>query len=123
MPCPYKITMNDSQIARAIHEWQIHYPDPIAFEAGDRLTLGQRDDQWPGWVWCTNTEGKSGWVPEAYVDTMTGVAKRSYTARELALAVGDLLSLHYEEAGWYWATNQSGQSGWAPASHLDSPEK
>lgn len=116
---PYKLTMTNSVTARAIREWQIHYPDPIAFEAGDPVTLGQRDDQWPGWVWCTHSNGKSGWVPEAYIDTKAGIARRSYTARELPLTIGDTLTLQYEEAGWYWATNQSGQSGWAPASHLE----
>lgn len=115
--------MINSRTARAIQVWQTQYPDPIAFEAGDKLTLGQRDDQWVGWVWCTHPNGKSGWVPEAYVDTTTGIARRTYTARELALAIGDTLTLHEEEAGWYWATNQHGQSGWAPASHLDSLTK
>ena len=43
----------------AIKSWQVHYSDPIRGTAGDRLTLGRRDDEFPGWVWATAADGRS----------------------------------------------------------------
>jgi hypothetical protein len=41
-----------------------------------------------------------------------------YTTAELPVRVGEMLTLHYEESGWYWATNAAGQSGWVPQTSL-----
>lgn len=40
--------------------------------AGEELVVNGKEDAWNGnvnwiWVWCSNAEGKSGWVPEEYV--------------------------------------------------------
>jgi uncharacterized protein YgiM (DUF1202 family) len=107
--------------ARAVKDWEVMYSDPIAVRAGDEVTLGKRDTEWPGWVWCTNEAGKGGWVPERIVEAgrERGRILAGYSAVELAVRIGDALSLHGEESGWYWATNEAGQSGWVPASHIE----
>jgi len=107
--------------ARAIKDWKVVYSDPIAVNTGDLVVLGQRDTEWPGWVWCTTDAGRSGWVPERLVEAggERGRMLAGYSAVELAMHAGDRLSLHREESGWYWATNEAGQSGWVPASHVE----
>ncbi len=107
--------------ARVIQEWQVLYPDPIVLKAGEEVKLGQLDTEWPGWVWCVSEAGKGGWVPEKIIESHDerGRALADYTAAELAVGVGEELTLHNEESGWYWATNEAGQSGWVPASHVE----
>lgn len=35
------------------------------------------------------------------------------------MEVGDELTLEAEAAGWYWAMDRAGRTGWAPATHLE----
>jgi hypothetical protein len=118
MPAIFK----PGSVGRVTKAWHAIYPDPITFRAGDELALGVRDAEWPGWIWCTNHAGKSGWVPESYLEGHGGErgwAARDYTATELEAQVGERLTLHQIESGWFWATNRAGQSGWFPANHLE----
>ena len=100
----------------AIKPWQVHYPDPIRGAAGDRLTLGRRDDEFPGWVWATAADDRAGWVPESRlrVEGDSGYLIRDYTAAELPLEPGGVVSGELVESGWLWATDASGREGWAP---------
>ena len=82
--------------------------------AGETLRVGESDTEYDGWVWCIGQGGKSGWVPEAYIEQSgdVGVALRDYAATELLTIVG-------EESGWVWATNSRGGSGWVPAANVE----
>ena len=103
-------------IYRAVKSWQTQYPDPIRGAAGDRLALGRRDDEYPGWVWATAADGRDGWVPESWlrVDGDSGTLRRDYTAAELPLAAGDVVSGELIVSGWLWATAADGRTGWVP---------
>ncbi len=103
-------------IYRAIKSWAVHYPDPIRGRAGDTFALGRRDEEFPGWVWATAEDGREGWVPESRLRVAgdSGVLLRDYTAAELALEPGDVVSGDLVESGWLWATAADGRSGWAP---------
>jgi hypothetical protein len=93
------------------------YPDPIRFEKGDALTLGRRDDEYPGWIRVVIPSGNEGWAPESYIRIeapTSGVATRAYTARELNTEVGERLSYKSELNGWLWVENTKGESGWVP---------
>jgi ribonuclease PH len=105
----------------AVRPWQVHYSDPIRGAAGDHLTLGRRDDEFPGWVWATAADGREGWVPEAWlrVEGESGVLLRDYTAAELPLEPGDVVSGELVEGGWLWATAPDGREGWAPLNCLE----
>lgn len=105
----------------AIKPWQVHYPDPIRGAAGDRLILGRRDDEFPGWVWATADDGREGWVPESWlrVEGEKGVLLFDYNAAEMALAPGDMVRGDLVESGWLWATAADGQMGWAPLDCLE----
>jgi len=105
----------------AIQDYQAQYLDPIIVHAGDRLALGRRDAEFPGWVWCTDGRGKSGWVPERIIESHgeTGLALSDYSAIELSVRAGEQLALGELESGWYWAANQHGQSGWVPERNIE----
>ncbi len=105
-----------------IESYQAAFPEPFAIAKGERLILGKRDAEWPGWVWCTNQAGESRWVPEGYIDVSgtQGVALRDYESTELTVEEGEEVQLHYFESGWYWVTDRRGQSGWVPARHVQA---
>ncbi len=101
--------------------YQKAYADPIRMQAGEALSIGDKETEWPGWIWCTGRNGKSGWVPAKYVERQdhTGIALYDYDATELSVSAGQMLSLGQEESGWVWCTNQEGQSGWVPLECLE----
>jgi hypothetical protein len=106
---------------RAVKPWAVHYSDPITGAAGDRLALGRRDDEYPGWIWATAADGRAGWVPESWlrVEGESGVLLRDYTAAELPLEPGDVVRGETLESGWLWAANKAGEWGWVPVDHLE----
>ena len=100
------------------------YPNPIRFEAGDRLVLGERDDEYPGWIRVTTADGNEGWAPEQSVDSLSrteGLAIENYTARELNTVTGETLVCRRELNGWLWVENDRGESGWVPKKTTDAP--
>jgi hypothetical protein len=109
-----------SAVAHVTKEHQASYPDPLVVKSGDELTIGKKDTQWPAFVWCTNEQGISGWVPEKYLDRQgdRGIAQKDYSTAELTITVGEKVVLEREDSGWYWVTNQSDQSGWVPVENV-----
>lgn len=109
------------QAARVILDYRCAYPDPLAICTGEVLAVGECDTEWPGYVWCTNRAGKGGWVPASYLDRQgeLGVARCDYTARELTVSAGEILTVEKAESGWLWAVNPAGESGWVPAKHVE----
>ena len=106
---------------RVIADHQSTYPDPLVISAGEMLTVGDNDSQWPGFVWCTNQSGKGGWVPKAYLDrdNDTATARCDYSAVELTVTIGEQLALLKEEGGWAWCSTQDGRLGWVPLANLE----
>jgi uncharacterized membrane protein len=100
------------------------YPDPVRFRYGDRVTLGEGDPAFPGWVGVTDTGGRTGWAPESALerrDESSAIATEDYDATELDVGVGDAVAIHRELAGWYRVSTPDGRRGWIPASALDGP--
>lgn len=97
------------------------YPDPIRVAAGEQVVpdFDRRTDI-PGWVWCTDARGKSGWTPQAWLERRGDAwhVTRDFDAIELTVAAGEALTLHLELAGFYWSTTADGRSGWVPADQL-----
>jgi hypothetical protein len=108
-------------ICRVISAYQSTHPDPLVIKVGEELIAGKKDSKWSGWLWCTNQNGKSGWVPQKYVELKGDfcVARFDYDGTELSVDIGEELTMSYEESGWIWCTNQQGQYGWVPADHLE----
>ena len=98
------------------------YPNPISFAPGDRVALGRRDTEFPGWLWVVLRSGNAGWAPEVYLDVVSptqAIATCGYSARELDTRVGERLTLHAELAGWLWVENREGELGWIPRRTTD----
>lgn len=129
---PYRITTQTKELfmmmalpltslrAQVTTAYHMAYSDPLTLRMGERVTVVARDTEWPAYVWCTSATGKGGWVPVRYlaIDGATGRALREYSARELTVAVGELLSVLDEEGGWYWAENGCGERGWVPSENV-----
>jgi len=109
------------QLCRVISEYNSPYTDPVAIHAGEELTITAKETSWSGWVWCTNRDGKSRWVPDRCVERKgdSGVALYDYEATELSVSVGEELTMGEEESGWIWCTNQKGQRGWVPLDNVE----
>ena len=108
--------------AQVIQAWKVTYPDPLTLQAGEQVQTGERDAEWPGWIWCTNTQGREGWAPLSYLEMdaagLTARARQDYTAAELEVQPGERLVIQQVESGWGWVTNELGISGWVPLSHV-----
>ena len=93
----------------------------IQVSAGDSVTLGERDSDWPQFVWTTLAQGLGGWIPAALFDRDTGAATAlaDYDTRELATRIGESITVHYQQEGWWWAENANGESGWIPARAIE----
>ncbi|KQZ56429.1 MULTISPECIES: SH3 domain-containing protein [unclassified Lysobacter] len=107
--------------ARVVVGHRVPDRSPIRIERGQRVTLGDRDRDWPQFVWTVLAEGQGGWVPAALFDSEHGpaTALSDYDTRELAAAADEVLTLHYELAQWWWAENARGEQGWIPARALE----
>ena len=99
------------------------YPDPIAVTEGEQVAAGERDN--PGghegyWIWCTNGAGKSGWIPEQFLDIADGtaIALVDCDAIELTVAAGDRLMGGEPVNGWVWCVTEDDDAGWVPVDNL-----
>jgi hypothetical protein len=96
-------------------------PHPIRFGIGEILRWERRATEWEGWLWCTDSKGVSGWVPEKYVELIDSTncqTLRQYDATELAVKQGDSVNVQFAESGWVWCTTSDGREGWVPESHV-----
>jgi len=108
------------KIYRVIEDYNSDYTEPLVISKGEILTIGKKESEWPGWIWCTNKIGKSRWVPENYLEIhgKTCKAKQDYEATELSVKIGEKLVANNKEADWIWATNEKGKSGWVPLRYV-----
>lgn len=94
-----------------------NYPDPVRLRQGDRVTIGRRDPEHPGWVRVTDPAGRAGWAPEALLEHAgehEATATEDYDATELDVLPGDELVVHRHMAGWLWVSDRTGRRGWVP---------
>jgi hypothetical protein len=107
-------------LGRVIADYVPEAATPIAGRAGQRVVVDKtRKTDVAGWVWAVNAAGRGGWVPEAYLDWFGEEARLrfDYDAIELAIHVGERLTVHKAESGFYWATHEDGRQGGVPATH------
>ena len=94
---------------------------PLIASRSAMMTFERKPTEWQGWIWCTDDDGISAWVPEAWVD-IDGARcrmKRDYNSRELAVEKGEKVSVEMEESGWAWVRKGSGECGWIPMTCLE----
>lgn len=109
--------------ARVVRDYRTQYTYPIRFAAGEIVTLGARDSEWPAFIWTTTADGNAGWAPVDWLTPLGGgraEALRDYSAQELDVDVGDEIVPHHELGGWWWCERADRQCGWIPATHMES---
>jgi hypothetical protein len=110
------------QRVRVVRAHITSVPDPVRFVAGDVIGVGNHDQQWTSYVWCTDQAGHAGWAPDFYLE-MTGAheatALRAYDATELTVGPGELLDVLDEAGGWLLCRTGNGHEGWVPGDHVE----
>ena len=101
-----------------------HQPEtdtPLIATEGDRFHWQKKATLWEGWLWCTTQEGKSGWIPKAWLTCEGSEAYliRDYDATELSVYPGETVTGELEESGWVWVKNQENKQGWVPLNCLE----
>jgi hypothetical protein len=81
-------------VAKVAH--RIPARQPLRPAIGDRVEVGQRDTEWPEFVFVTAEQG-SGWVPARHLSTSSGTAVLTTSYDTTELHVGDLLEVLAED--------------------------
>lgn len=113
---------------KVIRIWRASTDKPVEVVPGAfvELDLSRRENHpdWQGWVWC-KAEDKEGWVPEQILEFQAGSSGAGarvtchYTARELSVDEGDVVTIIEMLNGWAWVENVSNQEqGWVPLQNL-----
>ena len=117
--------MSEQELPQRVRVIQSHVtsdPNPVRFRAGDTLGVGHHDQVWKRYVWATDQAGRSGWVPDEYVqiggDGHQATALRDYDSTELTVGRKEILDVLDEVGGWYLCRTQSGMSGWVPSTSI-----
>jgi len=116
------MSVKAGSLVQVVVAYSAPFPDPIRVKAGELVTIDpDKKTAITGWLWCTNRAGKSGWVPHAYLDRKgsTGRMSCDYDAIELTVRVGEILTVHKMESGFYWVSDRRGRRGWVPVSHVE----
>jgi len=116
------MSIRADSLVPVIMDYNAPFTDPIRVKAGEILTIDpSKQTDIPGWIWCSSCAGKSGWVPEAYVDRQgnNGIIRCDYNAIELTICTGDILTVHKMESTFYWVADHAGRQGWVSAAHVD----
>jgi uncharacterized protein YgiM (DUF1202 family) len=111
--------------ARIKLEHKVEYPNPIQVAAGERVSVGREDDEFPGWMWCQASDGRQGWIPVEllFQQGATAAVLQDYSAQELAVRPGDEVEVVDSRREWILVRNESGKQGWIPASCADLKER
>ena len=105
---------------RVVKPYATSYPTPIVVKQGECLIVGDKVSEFPGWLWCTDRQGRSGWVPKRYVQRSGNdtTMLNDYNATELTVETGEILTLCEEESGWLLCERSDGTVGWIPKDHV-----
>ncbi len=108
---------------RVIEPHVTNDPNPVRFRAGDTLGVGHHDQVFTAYVWATDQAGRSGWVPDSYLeiaaDGRTATARRDYDSTELTVGRKEVLEVLDEVGGWYLCRAGTGMSGWVPGTSVE----
>src|SRR5438552_1690007 len=83
-------------------EHRVEYADPLQVAAGEKLSVGREDDEFPGWKWCKAADGREGWVPIELLSNgaTEAVVLQDYSARELAVKPGEEVVVEDARHDW-----------------------
>ena len=95
----------------------------IRLEAGQEITSGPADREWPGWIWATDSDGRNGYVPLEYLEPLgedRWAALQEFDPTVLKIKRGDNITSRQHIHGWHWCENESAEQGWV-AGYLLKP--
>ena len=107
---------------RVIREYTPQYPNPLSVLAGESVSVGREDDEFPGWKWCRAASGLEGWVPVELLSDASATETAvlcDYSSRELAVQPGEEVTVEDSRHEWLLVRNTRGERGWIPASHAE----
>ena len=106
---------------RVVVAHEASFPYSMRVKAGDRISVGQEDEEMPGWLWCTDSDGVGAWVPDIYLERENGEGRMlvDYDSTEFTVDVGDELEYLKEANGWIWCADSEGALGWVPADKVE----
>lgn len=118
----HRVQMAGHRRARAAVAHEIPARAALRLEIGEVVDLGERDKEWPEFVFVTTTHG-AGWVPARHL-RLSGpgaVVEVPYDTTELATRAGEVLDILAEDrqSGWLWCRAADGREGWVPVRTLD----
>ena len=110
--------------------WEVVYANPLSFKKGELIRIDKQrsetNPEWHGWVWGSNSLSE-GWFPDSFVNIQSedgqwrySIAMRDYSGREVAVSIGEYVTLLEVVCGWAWVSHsESSESGWIPLSCLE----
>ncbi|MBF0363762.1 MAG: methyltransferase domain-containing protein [Oligoflexia bacterium] len=106
---------------KSIKEYQASYNNPIKVIKGTKLNTTKKESEWPGWIWCTDSNNYEGWIPERYlqIENDMAISLRAYNAKELTITINEILHIYDEECGWFWCKNKNDEYGWIPKENIE----
>lgn len=91
----------------------------IHLVAGQEVTSGPVDRTWPGWIWASDANGSSGYVPAEILEPLgedRWAAMEAFDPSVLKVKRGDRLDSLRQVHGWHWCRQQKGDGegneGW-----------
>ncbi len=102
-----------------IRPWNTNAPYHLEVKEGDFVKIKVIEDrpEWKEWIWC-ETSANSGFIPQnmiEIVDDSTGKILEDYTAKELGISAGEVISGLKKHQGWVFGENdRSKEKGWLP---------
>jgi hypothetical protein len=111
-------------VVRTAH--QVPERAAIQVTVGEHAQIGERDREWPKFVFVTTTHG-TGWVPARHLSQQSGeaVVEIGYDTTELPTRIGEVLEVLTEDrrSGWVWCRSSTGREGWVPIKTLDTTQE
>ncbi len=115
-------------LCRVLVAWISSTNNPIVLAPEDIVmpvtSRKEENPDWQGWVWCRAGD-REGWVPEQILEFHAGSSgarvrvTRHYTAKELDVNEGDVVTVIEMLNGWAWVKNvRSQEQGWVPLQNL-----
>jgi hypothetical protein len=114
----------NNNAAVVIRDYISAYPDPIVIKKDSTAFISHCDLEYRGWVWIALASGKAGWAPQQIFTPLSAnevVCLEDYTAHELSVRSGEQITVMKSLNSWYWALNDSGESGWVPEECVSMP--
>ncbi|MFD2257741.1 SH3 domain-containing protein [Luteolibacter algae] len=95
----------------------------LHLSAGQEVTSGPADKTWPGWIWASNADECSGYVPASILEPLgedRWAVLEDFDPTILNVKRGEKVSSIRQVHGWHWCKNHDGSEGWV-AGYLMKP--